>query len=156
MKPFFLASLTIGASCAPVAFAAQTAAPAAPAAHYLRQISAFDLPGPGGKRFDYLTIDPDDGYLLSAHLGAGQTYVISLSTHEVVATVRDTPGADTPRRAICSSSTTTTCAASMTAGDSTRTSCSSSCSIRSDTERAVDPATRRSSPRAIGSQDLPA
>jgi len=31
-----------------------------------------DLPGPGGKRFDYLTIDEDDHYLLSAHLAAGQ------------------------------------------------------------------------------------
>ena len=49
---------------------------------------------PGGKRFDYLTIDADDGYLLSAHLGAGQTYVISLSTNEVVVVVRDTPGAE--------------------------------------------------------------
>ena len=34
----------------------------------LRQIASFDLPGPPGKRFDYLTIDRDDGYLLSAHL----------------------------------------------------------------------------------------
>jgi len=39
----------------------------------------FDLPGPGGKRFDYLTIDEDDHYLLSAHLAAGQTYVIDLA-----------------------------------------------------------------------------
>jgi hypothetical protein len=32
----------------------------------LRQITKFDLPGPAGKRFDYLTIDNDDRYLLSA------------------------------------------------------------------------------------------
>src|SRR5436189_1868981 len=60
----------------------------------LKQVTKFDLPGPGGKRFDYLTIDADDGYLLYAHLGAGQTYVINLSNHTVVATVRDTPGAE--------------------------------------------------------------
>ena len=37
----------------------------------LKQVATIDLPGPAGKRFDYLTIDYDDGYLLSAHLGAG-------------------------------------------------------------------------------------
>jgi hypothetical protein len=30
----------------------------------------------------------------SAHLGAGQTYVIALGTNKVVATIRDTPGAE--------------------------------------------------------------
>src|SRR5580704_3927703 len=60
----------------------------------LKKVSEFDLPGPGGKRFDYLTIDSDDHYLLSAHLGAGQTYVIDLRTDKVVATVADTPGAE--------------------------------------------------------------
>src|SRR5215470_9587967 len=44
----------------------------------LRQIAAFELPGPPGKRFDYLTIDEDDHYLLSAHLGAGLLHVIDL------------------------------------------------------------------------------
>ena len=34
----------------------------------LIQIAKFDLPGPIGKRFDYLTVDNDDHYLLSAHL----------------------------------------------------------------------------------------
>jgi hypothetical protein len=33
----------------------------------LKKITAFDLPGPAGKRFDYLTIDEDDHYLISAH-----------------------------------------------------------------------------------------
>jgi hypothetical protein len=37
----------------------------------LRQIAKFDLPGPGGKRFDYLTVDDEDHFLLSAHLGPG-------------------------------------------------------------------------------------
>lgn len=60
----------------------------------LRKIAEFDLPGPPGKRFDYLTIDPDDHYLLSTHLAAGQTYVIDLRTNRVVATVKDTPGAE--------------------------------------------------------------
>ncbi len=60
----------------------------------LKQVAAFDLPGPGGKRFDYLTIDADDHYLISAHLAVGQTYVIDLRTNKVVATVTDTPGAE--------------------------------------------------------------
>jgi DNA-binding beta-propeller fold protein YncE len=36
----------------------------------------------------------DKHYLISAHLGAGQTYVIDLATDRVVATVTDTPGAE--------------------------------------------------------------
>src|SRR5215468_3027081 len=60
----------------------------------LKEVAKFDLPGPGGKRFDYLTIDEDDQYLISAHLAADQTYVIDLRTNKVVATVTDTPGAE--------------------------------------------------------------
>jgi DNA-binding beta-propeller fold protein YncE len=60
----------------------------------LRKVTEYDLPGPAGKRFDYLTIDPDDGYLIAAHLAAQQTYVIDLKTNRVVATVADTPGAE--------------------------------------------------------------
>ena len=60
----------------------------------LKKVAEFDLPGPPGKRFDYLTIDPDDHYLISAHLAAKQTYVIDLATNKVVATVTDTPGAE--------------------------------------------------------------
>ncbi len=60
----------------------------------LKKVAEFDLPGPLGKRFDYLTIDTDDHYLLSAHLAAGQTYVIDLRSNRVVATVTDTPGAE--------------------------------------------------------------
>ena len=44
--------------------------------------------------FDYLTIDAEDHYLISAHLAAGQTYVIDLGTNKVVATIADTPGAE--------------------------------------------------------------
>src|SRR5438552_16332364 len=60
----------------------------------LKKITAFDLPGPGGKRFDYLTIDEDDHYLISAHLAADQTYVIDLRTNRVVVVVTNTPGAE--------------------------------------------------------------
>src|SRR6202048_4126355 len=60
----------------------------------LEKVGELELPGPGGKRFDYLTIDSDDHYLLSAHLAAGQTYVIDLGTNKVVATVRATPGGE--------------------------------------------------------------
>jgi DNA-binding beta-propeller fold protein YncE len=60
----------------------------------LKEVAKFDLPGPAGKRFDYLTIDPDDRYLLSTHLAAGQTYVIDLRSNKVVATITDTPGAE--------------------------------------------------------------
>ena len=67
---------------------------AKPGAPTLKKVTEFDLPGPPGKRFDYLTITPDDHYLLSAHLAAGQMYVIDLRTNKVVATVTDTPGAE--------------------------------------------------------------
>ena len=60
----------------------------------LKKVAEFDLPGPPGKRFDYLTIDADDHYLISAHLAADQTYVIDLGTNKVLATIRDTPGAE--------------------------------------------------------------
>src|ERR1700739_4036836 len=60
----------------------------------VKKVTEFDLPGPAGKRFDYLTIDADDHYLLSAHLAAGQMYVIDLRGNKIVATVTDTPGAE--------------------------------------------------------------
>jgi DNA-binding beta-propeller fold protein YncE len=60
----------------------------------LKKITAFDLPGSAGKRFDYLTMDEDDHYLISAHLAADQTYVIDLRTNRVVAVVTDTPGVE--------------------------------------------------------------
>src|SRR5437763_12946682 len=73
-----------------------TAVPGSPSktnAPTLKKVAELDLPGPRGKRFDYLTIDEDDRYLISAHLAADQTYVIDLTTNRVVATVTDTPGA---------------------------------------------------------------
>jgi len=69
---------------------AQTAAARPP----LRQVAEFPLPGPPGKRFDYLTIDEDDDYLLAAHLGAGLLHVVALRTNVVVRTVPDVPGVE--------------------------------------------------------------
>ncbi len=51
-----------------------------------------DLPGPKGKRFDYLTIDPKRHYLFATHLGAGLLYVVDLKTGQVVKTISDLPG----------------------------------------------------------------
>jgi hypothetical protein len=50
----------------------------------LRQIAMLDLPGPAGKKFDYLTIDVEDHFLLSAHLAAGLLYVIDTQTNRLV------------------------------------------------------------------------
>ena len=58
----------------------------------LRQIATIDLPGPKGKRFDYLTIDHGDHYLLSAHLGAGILYVIDMKTNTLVRAIPGVPG----------------------------------------------------------------
>jgi YVTN family beta-propeller protein len=58
----------------------------------LRQVAEFELPGPPGKRFDYLTIDDDGRYLLSAHLAAGLLHVIDLRSNAVVKTIPDVPG----------------------------------------------------------------
>jgi DNA-binding beta-propeller fold protein YncE len=74
--------------------AALGGAPVQPAAPSLKRAAAFDLPGPGGKRFDYLTIAADQHYLISAHLAAGQTYIIDLRTNALVATIADTPGVE--------------------------------------------------------------
>ncbi|MGH9518834.1 MAG: YncE family protein [Terriglobales bacterium] len=60
----------------------------------LRKIATVDLPGPAGKRFDYLTIDYKDDYLLSAHLGAGILYVIDLRNNQLVAAIPDVPGVE--------------------------------------------------------------
>src|SRR5437764_11173659 len=77
-----------------IALSGALALAARPGGLTLKKVAEFDLPGPPGKRFDYLTITPDDHYLLSAHLAAGQTYVIDLRTNKIVATVTDTPGAE--------------------------------------------------------------
>src|SRR5438309_11644504 len=59
---------------------------------YLKKITVYDLPGPGGKRFDYLTVIPERHLLLSSHLGAGRLYVIDLPNNKVLNTIEDLPG----------------------------------------------------------------
>ncbi len=63
-------------------------------AHMLKQVAFINLPGEKGKRFDYLTIDYKDHYLLSAHLGAGLLYVINMKTNQLVKAIPDCPGAE--------------------------------------------------------------
>ena len=58
----------------------------------LKEVAKFDLPGPAGQRFDYLTIDDEDRYLLSAHLGPGILYVIDMRTNKVVKAIAGLPG----------------------------------------------------------------
>src|SRR4051812_3403384 len=65
---------------------------AALSAQTVRQIASIDLPGPQGQRFDYLTIDDEDHYLLSAHLGPGILYIIDLRTNKVVKAIPGVPG----------------------------------------------------------------
>ena len=62
--------------------------------HALKQVGTIDLPGPEGKRFDYLTTDDEDHYLLSGHLGAGILYVIDMGTNKLVAAISDVPGVE--------------------------------------------------------------
>jgi DNA-binding beta-propeller fold protein YncE len=80
--------------CALVTMTGAPKLPSPPSGSTLKKVAEFDLPGPPGKRFDYLTIDADDQYLISAHLAADQTYVIDLGTNKVLATIKDTPGAE--------------------------------------------------------------
>jgi YVTN family beta-propeller protein len=58
----------------------------------LKLFGTIDLPGPRGERFDYLTIDYDDHYLLSAHLGAGVLWVIDVRSNEIVKSIPDLKG----------------------------------------------------------------
>ena len=60
----------------------------------LKQVATIDLPGPAGKRFDYLTTDDEDHYLLSGHLGAGILYVIDMRTNKLVQSIPDLPGVE--------------------------------------------------------------
>src|SRR5437764_10625855 len=61
-------------------------------AQTLKKAGVIDLPGPKGQRFDYLTTDDEDRYLLSAHLGPGILYVIDLRTEKLVKAIPGVPG----------------------------------------------------------------
>src|SRR5215470_6582754 len=58
----------------------------------LRKVGTIDLPGPKGQRFDYLTTDDEDQYLLSGHLGPGILYVIDLRSDKLVKAIPGVPG----------------------------------------------------------------
>jgi DNA-binding beta-propeller fold protein YncE len=58
----------------------------------LKKIATIDLPGPKGQRFDYLTMDDEDGYLLSAHLRPGILYVIDVHTNKLIKAIPGVPG----------------------------------------------------------------
>ena len=57
----------------------------------LKRVATIDLPGPAGQRFDYLTIDYEDHYLLSAHLGPGILYVIDTRANRLVKAIPGAP-----------------------------------------------------------------
>ena len=61
-------------------------------AQTLRKIDSLDLPGPKGERFDYLTMDDENHWLLSAHLGPGILYVIDVRTNKLVKAIPGVPG----------------------------------------------------------------
>ena len=61
-------------------------------AQMLKKIARIDLPGPKGQRFDYLTMDDEDHWLLSAHLGPGILYVIDVQTNKLVKAIPGVPG----------------------------------------------------------------
>src|SRR5256885_12250261 len=61
-------------------------------AQTLRKIDSLDLLGPKGERFDYLTMDDEDHWLLSAHLGPGILYVIDVRTNKLVKAIPGVPG----------------------------------------------------------------
>ena len=58
----------------------------------LHKVAVIELPGPKGQRFDYLAVDPEDHYLLSAHLGPGILYVIDMQSNKLVKAIPQLPG----------------------------------------------------------------
>ena len=62
------------------------------AIHPLRKAATIDLPGRVGKRFDYMAIDYNHNYLLSAHSGDDVLHVIDMKTNKHLKTITNTPG----------------------------------------------------------------
>ncbi len=60
----------------------------------LRKIAQVEFPGPKGKRFDYVTIDPDDHFVIVAHMHGNKTYFVDTRTNQLAATITDTPGVE--------------------------------------------------------------
>src|SRR5258706_11018478 len=60
----------------------------------LRKVAQVELLGPKGKRFDYLTIDPDDHFVIVAHMHGNETYFVDTRTNQLAATITDTPGVE--------------------------------------------------------------
>src|SRR5437588_12729631 len=58
----------------------------------VRAAGYIELPGPKGKRFDYLTVDPVQHHLFATHLGAGMLYVVDLKTNKVIKSISGLPG----------------------------------------------------------------
>lgn len=58
----------------------------------IKRITVIEVPGPKGQRFDYLAIDGEDHYLLSAHLGPGILYVVDMRTNKLVKAIPGLPG----------------------------------------------------------------
>jgi DNA-binding beta-propeller fold protein YncE len=61
-------------------------------AQTLKQIATINLSGPLGQRFDYLTMDDEDHWLLSAHLGPGILYVIDVRSNKLAKAIPGVPG----------------------------------------------------------------
>ena len=61
-------------------------------AQTLSKVATIELPSPKGERFDYLTMDDEDQWLLSAHLGPGIRYVIDVRTNKLVRAIPGVPG----------------------------------------------------------------
>jgi DNA-binding beta-propeller fold protein YncE len=61
-------------------------------AQTLSKVASIDLPGPKGERFDYLTMDDEDHYLLSSHLGPGILYVIDVKANKLIKAIPGVPG----------------------------------------------------------------
>jgi DNA-binding beta-propeller fold protein YncE len=87
-----LAVVALGGLAAALVIAAPTRTAQHAAGTTLKRVAVIDLPGPPGRRFDYLAIDDDDRYLFSAHLAAGLLYVIDLQTDTVVKAIPNLPG----------------------------------------------------------------
>ena len=88
MKKFFVTACVLCVLC-PVSALAQTGGSSP-----LRKLNSIELPGPKGKRFDYVTVDPDDHLIVVAHMYGNQTYFFDTHTNRVAAVIADTPGVE--------------------------------------------------------------